>query len=732
MDFDEEINRLKELLQDTKEFFEPIQNELLELNNQERLIKESYQAQMEKIRKARQNLDEKKYESQKKINEAQQKINQLTAEKLKAEAEAAKAKAEAEEAERRKKELEALSNSFEAKTLGAPWREMAKDHQIKAGHMIGLNRKVILADPMGLGKTLSAIITSDMAEKTTQDASPEWPFLGEEKSVYVPGHYAFTQTTHNLALNYLLTGELPAYGSWLKDITSKDGELFLQGKPFGKGKSMKNFFISESLQTLQDMGYVEYVEAHYENQIVNGIERPVGRKILYICPAPLLRNVMEEFQKWSPHRSVTFIGGMSKAEQNFVMDFTLPHLKEYVIVVNYEAWRRNTALLDKLISCRFDTVIIDEAHMIKDMKSAAFRGVKQLIDGLNPEYIIPMTGTPILNRPQELYPLLHLVNPEEFYHERDYLFKYCEEYETDDGQVKWKFREGGLDVLAKKISSNFLRRTREQAGIVLPEKSVIYHELDLDEAAYPEQAKARKHMKDYATLIIDENAGKAISATAVIALFTRLRQIETWPAGIVQRDPLTKEITLQVEIEESQKIDYIIRKEGNEWEGLIPDVVEDERVIVFSQFKAPLQELKKRIENAGFRAVILDGSTPATLRDEIRHDFDRSKNPDRANAKWDVLLANYKAGGTGLTLTNATQLITLDEEWNPGKRDQAWDRVYRIGQTESVTIHVIRTKNTIDTWLAGLIDDKEKIVDGFQSATLSGSDLKSAIENGLI
>ncbi len=257
-------------------------------------------------------------------------------------------------------------------------------------------------------------------------------------------------------------------------------------------------------------------------------------------------------------------------------------------------------------------------------------------------------------------------------------------------------------------------------------------------------------MKEYATIIIDEKAGKALQATVIIAMITRLRQIETWPAGIIQydtytdpitgnrvtrRDPNTGEkiIKLQLDVEESQKLDYIIRYEGDEWEGLIPDSVEDERMVVFSQFKAPLQELKSRIERSGRTAVVLDGSTPDKIREEIRLDFDRRHTPDRSKAKWDILLANYKAGGVGLNLTCATNMIVCDSEWNPGKRDQAFDRIHRIGQTENVTIQVVTVKNTIDKWLNDIMEQKDAVVGGFETAVTSiMGDLKEALDSGLI
>jgi SNF2 family DNA or RNA helicase len=400
--------------------------------------------------------------------------------------------------------------------------------------------------------------------------------------------------------------------------------------------------------------------------------------------------------------------------------------------------------------------------MVKDPKTGAYQGVRKVIDGCRADYVIPMTGTPLLNRPQELFWILTLVNPAEFRPdsggERDFLWRYCEEYypNGEDGTPdlsktpRWKFKAGGLDLLMKKISKNILRRTKDQAGIVLPDKNVIYHELDLDEEGYPAQAKARKHMRDYATIVVDAAKGKQLQATAMIALLTRLRQIETWPAGIkiykTKVDPVTgkvstlkdpktgeKVLDFQLDVHESQKIDYIIRQEGDNWEGLIPDVIEEERIVVFSQFKPPLRDaLAKRIEEMGYSVAIYDGDTPQAIRDEIRLDFDVAKHPEGYKPKYRVLLGNYKAAGVGLNLTGATQLITLDEEWNPGKRDQAWDRIHRIGQTKNVTIHVVRVKNTIDDWLGEIIDEKEAIVGGFEAKVIGTGAIKDALDSGLI
>lgn len=660
-----ELNSIQSQIEAITKFMETFQSHLEPLVKQQEQMKsaeveayQEYQNKIAAIRTEREAIDNKMFEVKKQLNEQNFKLSQL-----KHQQEDLKKKAEAEAKQRAQEEsFKSLQERWDKLTAGAPWREWAMDHQISGAHKITADMKVIVADPMGLGKTLTAIASCDMIEAATKEASAEFPFLGEEKEVYKAGHY--------------------------------EGDDFIQG---------------------------QWVSA-----IVGGIERPVGRKILYFCPAPMIKNVEAEFRMWAPHRNVAIMGGMTKKERDFIFNFMLKPQGQYVVICNYEAWRKDLSLIDSFIEEQFDTIIIDEAHIVKDTKSIAYRGIKKLIDTLKPEYVIPMTGTPILNRPQELFSLLTLVNPEKFYNLNDFLYRFCEQ----DAEGHWRFIDGGIDLIAKLISKNFMRRTREMAGIKLPPKTITKHIIQVDTEAYPHQAKAREHMKKYAMLMIDEAEGKAITAAAQIAVYTRLRQIETWPAGIQIKDKHGN-VKMQLDVEESQKLDYLIRydSEQAEWTGLIPEVIEDERSVVFSQFKAPLRELRDRIERMGKRAVVLDGETPADIKEQIRLDFDQRHTPDRSKAKWDVVLCNYKVGGVGMNLTAATQMFIVDEEWNPGKRDQAYDRIHRIGQDKPVTIHVLRDEGTVDNWLANIMEKKELTVDQFNSAMTDPDLFKKFLES---
>jgi SNF2 family DNA or RNA helicase len=713
------------------EVLAPLNDKQAELNAQSHQIKEAFKQQMEAIAAQQKVINDQKFQAQSIANKLSSAANNLNA-KIKAEQqEIEKKKAAEEKAKRQAEQYNALTASFDKATMTAKWREWAKDHQIQAGHKITMDRYVILADVMGLGKTLESIITCDMAQSLTKEASPEFPWMGQEEEVWVPEQQVWSQKAIDAYLNH--TWPFEDYSTYRADvlIDQQTGDLTYKGKPFEVGAKTP-YIPYDKKNALKNQGFIDVIPGKYETQIVNSVTRPVGRRILYFCPAPLLSNVLEEWRNWAPHRASIYIGAMSKKERAFALDH-LPS-NEYTIIVNYEAWRRDKALIDKLGSLNFDTIIVDEAHMIKDRKSQAYKGVKEIIDQNQPEYVIPMTGTPILNRPQELFSILTLVNPKEFADERTFLWKYCEEYYPDgnENNPKWRFKPGGLDALAKKISTNFLRRTKEQAGIILPDRTIIHHNLDRDDERYPQQARAREHMKKFATIVIDEN--KALQATVMIALITRLRQIETWPAGIKLVDKVTKEVKLQLDVEESLKLDYVIRfdNETQEWEGLIPDNIDEERMVVFSQFKAPLHELAKRITKMGKRPIILDGDTPASLREEIRKDFDRKHTPHRADSKYDVLLGNYKAAGTGLNLTAATSMVILDREWNGGKEDQALDRIFRIGQTEKTTVNILTAKDTIDDWLNGIMSQKRDLSEGFEDKMLTIGDLKNALESGLL
>jgi len=255
--------------------------------------------------------------------------------------------------------------------------------------------------------------------------------------------------------------------------------------------------------------------------------------------------------------------------------------------------------------------------------------------------------------------------------------------------------------------------------VEIPKQSIQVHELEMDPELYPKQWEAYQILKKKSSLIVDDMLAEdenkaAMPVLYMIALITRLRQMSVWPAGIEFRHPKTKELLFKTDVTESVKLDYIIDREGN---GLAPQLINDEqeRVVLFSQFKQPLIELERRLLAAGISVVRYDGDTPSDLRQRIQIDFDRKYQSEGKPHRWDIVLGHYKTGGTGINLNAATQMIILDEEWNPGKEDQAYGRIDRMGQNEETTVHVLRNTGTIDEWMANLIAQKREMIEGFET-----------------
>ncbi len=542
-----------------------------------------------------------------------------------------------------------------------------------------------------------------------------------------------------------------------------------------------------------------------------------AQKVLVIVPDDVVSNFVREIQHWAPHRSVIMLGKQTKLARNMAIDL-MRSLDSFIVVINYSAWRKDNSLLDRLVSLRFDTVIMDEAHTIKETTTNAYKGCAQLVlaenscpkcrgaiqkvhksedtisklhemniynssrdywacigqsassptavddelaasimstgcgwneivellAGNSREFgdlrsvrnVFPMTGTPILNKPTDLFSMLSLVDPLRYSNKNEFNRTYC----IQDSAGKWMFQYGGLDRLVKNLSGKYIARDRKTAGVVLPKQDIVVHSIEMDSARYPGQAKVIKDLSRQAMIILQNGAKLPILYT--IALITRKRQANVWPAGIELKDENGVVVfSVGDEVKESIKLDRICGKAESglpgDYEGLIPDLTGNgdltngERIVVFSQFKTPLAELESRIKDAGISVVRFDGDTPEETRNQIKIDFDR-KYCDQIGyePRWQVVLANYKTGGVGLNFTAATQMIILDEEWNPGKAEQAFNRIDRIGQTEETTVHILRLEKSIDNWLADLIDSKRDMIEGFETKIDLQASLLKAMQEG--
>jgi SNF2 family DNA or RNA helicase len=521
-----------------------------------------------------------------------------------------------------------------------------------------------------------------------------------------------------------------------------------RGALFGAGA--KRWILGDGMglgKTRQSIGWLDLVQS---------------RKVIVICQADICDQFAGEVMTLAPHRQVFNLYKKTPKTRHALMEKIL-EAQDAVVVVNFEIWRKDKDLLAKFMDWRIDTIIVDEAHNIKNTTTSNYKYIDMLVkvDNVCPSCkghikglhgsdkklkpcpncgwkkgeLTPVryaykldewlstksvknvcftTGTPILNSPLDIYALLHLCDPMLFARKTQFLETFCiQNYHSG----KMEFRDGQLDNLRPLIEGRFIARSREDAGIVLPTQRKHIIRVDLDKETYKKQHKIIKQLSERAQIMLD--SGEQMTIMHLIALITRKRQANVWPAGIELKDTEGNVIfSVGQEVRESVKLDTAL-------EYILQIQAEGRRQVVFSQFSTALQGFKEILEESGLRVAVLTGATPRSQRDEIKNNFYLAKGE---KPRWDILLCNYKTGGTGLNLTAATATHIIDEEWNPGKRDQAYARTDRIGQEQESDVYIYRIPASIDTWMSNTIHRKEQMVSAF-SDTMADEDGDMSVDS---
>jgi SNF2 family DNA or RNA helicase len=473
-----------------------------------------------------------------------------------------------------------------------------------------------------------------------------------------------------------------------------------------------------------------------------------AERVIFLSPPDLAGNIIREIKLWTPHRNAWTLADMTREQRDFMMS-VIKTQGQYVLTIPYTTWRKDSEIVDELISLKADALILDEAHHAKTWNTVTAKGVRKLRFGPNYcpggehdpileyygrndtrakciicgydgsiaefstfKYVVPMTGSFIMNRPQELFPHLHLVHPTGFPDEKSFLQDFCR---MNIATNRWEWSFGGEERVLKKIGPRYLARTREDAGVEVPPAQLIDHKIPFEEMAnsYPKQHAAYLQGREYAQLILDPDNDVVMNLDGGFVVLMRLRQILVWPAGVelkikekVGEDAYVERVIGNLQVEESIKLDYAER-------DLIQYHEEGDRSVLFSMFRPGLHILKKRLIKKGLRVGLYDGSTPRFEKRNIELDFDPKTAPDKP--KYDILLANYKSAGEGLNFNTANHEILLDRYWNFAGEDQAAGRIDRIGTTEAGIVDKMMVTDSVDTWMADLIEEKKSLIDSFDS-----------------
>ena len=357
----------------------------------------------------------------------------------------------------------------------------------------------------------------------------------------------------------------------------------------------------------------------------------------------------------------------------------ISQLKEYFLVTNVESLRNAdfAAALSK--ACKdgsISMVAIDEIHKCKNPSSQQGKGILKL----QPAYRMALTGTPIMNRPLDLFIVLKWLGYEKhaFYAFRNY---YCV-MGGYGGYEVIGYRH--MDELESQLHDIMLRRRKEEV-LDLPDKIRI--------SEYVEMTAKQAVVYKEARMNVLSNIDRVKTSNNPLAEMIRLRQA-TGYTGILSTD-----------ICESAKLDRM--------EELVEEAVEnDKKVVIFSNWTQITGPASERL--AQYRPVIITGETNDTDRQGLVNKF-------QTDPECKVIIGTIGALGTGLTLTAGTVEIFLDEPWNMALKEQAEDRCHRIGTTEPVTIYTLMCKDTIDERINQIVENKGKIADALVDGIGAGN-----------
>lgn len=412
-----------------------------------------------------------------------------------------------------------------------------------------------------------------------------------------------------------------------------------------------------------DMGLGKTLQAivYIASYVAEGVKQPM----LIVCPSSLIYNWEAELNRFAPNLKATVISGNPEERHKQISEY-----KDYnVLITSYPLIRRDIEEYEKI---QFHTIFIDEAQCIKNPNSLNSKSIKRLLG----KHRFALTGTPIENSLSELWSIFDYIMPYYLLSFSKFQNRYEKPILKEDTEV--------LQDLGKKIHPFLLRRMKVDVLTELPEKveTVMVTELTPKQRklymAYLQEIKEslkEKNMEDY----VKKNSFQ------ILSVLTRLRQICCHPSTFVNNYKGG-----------SGKLELLM--------DILPDAIKNgHRILIFSQFTSMLQIIEEELKAQEISYFYLEGSTPLDKRNEYVNRFNGGEGS--------VFLISLKAGGTGLNLTGADTVIHYDPWWNPAVEEQATDRVYRIGQKNSVNVIKLLSKDTIEEKIFKLQEKKRELSD---------------------
>lgn len=349
------------------------------------------------------------------------------------------------------------------------------------------------------------------------------------------------------------------------------------------------------------------------------------------------------------------------------------------------------SMFPELHEIEWDVVILDEFHKM-GLGNPSTLSYKAMTD-IKAKKRIALSGTPMGGKPIKMFGVLSFLYPEEFTSKWRFADTWLEVNDNGYGKAIGDIKEGKEEDFYRMLSRYMIRRTKKECLPWLPEKQYVELELPMT----GEQFEQYRQFAEEAEIRIDE---EQLSATSILAEYTRLKQFATAKQTILGRDKDGR--VLLKPTRESNKLPYVV--DLLEERGIRPgeDDEGDEQVVIFSQFSSVIDMVCDYLEEQGYPARRLTGGVGPKERAELQRDFQKEGGLR-------VICMTTTAGGVAITLDRASTVIFLDETWDPDDQEQAEDRCHRGSRIHQVTIYHLRSKETIEQYIEHKVKDKKSI-----------------------
>jgi len=468
----------------------------------------------------------------------------------------------------------------------------------------------------------------------------------------------------------------PALTAWMTAFETRVETLARIGKGFDVTEGMISVLpVDAKLRLYQTVGAV------WLNTVSRGLlgdEMGVGKTVqallaaeeksqhvLISCPSYVKDHWAKHIRYWT-HQSATIADG-ERPQRNAALAVNAKY-----VLINHEMLRPGQ--YPQLAARTWDVFIIDEAHRVHNRTALQSKGAK----AIKAKRLFLLTGTPIWNKPDNLWHLLHLLDPLRFSSYWRFVEQFCLLNRTMYGIDIAGPNPQELERLQWTLIPYFLRRTKDEVLPDLPPKiyETITYSLSAAQRALYRDVKKR--------LELELASGEIKSYNALVAAMSDLRQICDHPSLVGANGDSGKDVAMK---------------------DLLDDVLaSEEKVVIFCWHRKYVAHLKTLIrERYKLASAIVTGDTKPEARTELVRDF--------REGHVRVLIGTIASMGTGIDLYESATAIFAEMDWTPAMNVQAEDRLHRIGQKRSPTIYHIIGKQTIEEHILSVTQEKADIAD---------------------